>query len=204
MKKQILCVCMGCFLLCSCSSKPQEKEPLELFVLLPNPEDGSLGEILVRTDTGVNRLNRAGASVQVSPDGVSVPVDFAEEEIQTIFGEVLSALPQAAEKHLLFFTPAQTVLHQESQDFLPELLQKIQARDFCEILVIGHSDTMGEAEYNLQVSQKRAEWMRNKLMALGIPKEQIQVEARGDTDLLVATGDNVPEPKNRRVEIILR
>jgi outer membrane protein OmpA-like peptidoglycan-associated protein len=201
MNKQTFLMLVSLFLLSSCATQPQEKE---LFVLLAHPEDGSVGEILVTNSLSSTPLNTAGASVQVSPDSPPVPVELGEAAIQDLFGAALSALPQAAESFMLFFLPDKAVLNQESWDFLPELLEKIQTRNACEVTVIGHTDTMGTADYNLQISLQRAEWMRDELVALGIPSERIHVEARGDTDLLISTADNVPELKNRRVEIILR
>lgn len=201
MNKQTFLMFVGLFLLSSCASQPQEKE---LFVLLAHPEDGSVGEILVTNSLSSTRLNTAGASVQVSSDNPSVPVELTAEEIQAVFAATLLALPQAAESSMLFFLPDKAVLNQESWDFLPELLENIQTRNACEITVVGHTDTMGTADYNLQISLQRAEWMRDELVALGIPSERIRIEARGDTDLLIPTADNVPELKNRRVEIILR
>ena len=78
------------------------------------------------------------------------------------------------------------------------------------IEVDGYADTShalpgarGEA-FNLHLSLRRAEAVRGELIRDGVPAGIIAVHGYGDTHLLVATGPNVREPQNRRVEIVLR
>jgi outer membrane protein OmpA-like peptidoglycan-associated protein len=46
--------------------------------------------------------------------------------------------------------------------------------------------------------------VRRALLARGIPAQDVSVVGRGEREPLVATGDNVAEPRNRRVEIYVR
>ncbi len=71
-------------------------------------------------------------------------------------------------------------------------------------MVIGHTDTVGTMSYNDQLSLARAERMREMLIELGIAPERIQARGRGKRELLIATPDDVREPRNRRVEINVR
>jgi outer membrane protein OmpA-like peptidoglycan-associated protein len=68
--------------------------------------------------------------------------------------------------------------------------------------VAGHTDTVGTAADNLRLSRARAQaiadWLRKR--GLRIP---ISYEGFGESALLVATADNVDEPRNRRVDYIL-
>jgi len=73
-----------------------------------------------------------------------------------------------------------------------------------DVLVVGHTDTMGEILGNDRLSAQRAERMKLHLVEIGIPADRIQVAGRGERELLVPTPDNVDEPRNRRVEIIVR
>jgi outer membrane protein OmpA-like peptidoglycan-associated protein len=70
--------------------------------------------------------------------------------------------------------------------------------------VIGHTDPIGRRRYNAELSLARAERMREMLVAHGIPAERIQARGRGEREPLVATPDDVREPRNRRVEINVR
>ena len=72
------------------------------------------------------------------------------------------------------------------------------------IAVTGHTDTSGSATYNMALSLRRANAVKDALVREGIPAAAIGVTGKGETQLLVQTGDNVKEPQNRRVEIVLQ
>jgi outer membrane protein OmpA-like peptidoglycan-associated protein len=66
------------------------------------------------------------------------------------------------------------------------------------VKVVGHADT---AEENLALSLARAEVVKERLVARGIPIDRIEVVGRGDKANLVITPPGVSEPQNRRVDI---
>jgi outer membrane protein OmpA-like peptidoglycan-associated protein len=70
------------------------------------------------------------------------------------------------------------------------------------LFIAGHTDTVGDASYNLRLSRQRAQaiarWFRQR--GLKIP---IGYEGFGEGALLVKTADEVDEPRNRRVDYIL-
>ena len=72
------------------------------------------------------------------------------------------------------------------------------------IAVTGHADTVGPAGYNLALSLKRAEAVRDALVAAGISPDAITTARRGDAEPAVPTADGVAEPINRRVEITMQ
>jgi outer membrane protein OmpA-like peptidoglycan-associated protein len=81
---------------------------------------------------------------------------------------------------------------------------EIKRRPLPDIVVIGHTDTIGSRGYNDRLSLARAERMREMLVERGIPAGRIQARGRGEREPLVATPDEVHEPRNRRVEINVR
>ena len=70
--------------------------------------------------------------------------------------------------------------------------------------MIGHTDRVGTVPYNDALSLRRAERARDELVKAGVPADRIRVEGRGEREPLVATADEVAEPRNRRVEIDVR
>ena len=84
-----------------------------------------------------------------------------------------------------------------------EAAQAYQQTGAAQIEVIGYTDTTGSAEYNLALSQRRAETVADELIRQGVPATDIATIGRGEQDLLVPTADGVNEPANRRVEIVV-
>jgi outer membrane protein OmpA-like peptidoglycan-associated protein len=71
------------------------------------------------------------------------------------------------------------------------------------IEVVGHTDTVGSEAYNMRLSIRRADVVRDALVALGARREAIATNGVGETDLAVQTADGVREPQNRRSVITL-
>ncbi len=62
----------------------------------------------------------------------------------------------------------------------------------------------GTGSYNFVLSQHRADTVRNYMIAHGVDPRAIGIRALGKTDPAVRTADGVREPRNRRVEIVIR
>ena len=71
------------------------------------------------------------------------------------------------------------------------------------LLVIGHADEDNTDEYNRELSLRRAEHVRERLLELGEPSfaARIEVEARGEWDASAAGDDDAAKARNRRVEL---
>jgi outer membrane protein OmpA-like peptidoglycan-associated protein len=72
------------------------------------------------------------------------------------------------------------------------------------MILTGTADRTGDAEVNLELSQRRAAAVLRGLLARGIPADRFQVLAKGETELPVPTNPGVAELQNRRVEITWR
>lgn len=104
---------------------------------------------------------------------------------------------------LVFFDWDSAQLSGEANSVLDQVTVVFNANGFAQVFVEGHADRSGPANYNVGLSQRRAESVRQGLVARGIAPDEIVVRAFGETQPLVPTGDGVREPQNRRVEIIL-
>ncbi len=71
------------------------------------------------------------------------------------------------------------------------------------ILVVGHTDTVGSPRYNNALSMRRSQSVKDGLTANGIPGNAISTAGKGESELMVQTGDSVKEPQNRRATIDL-
>jgi outer membrane protein OmpA-like peptidoglycan-associated protein len=67
----------------------------------------------------------------------------------------------------------------------------------------GHTDTAGPDDMNRELSQRRAEAVRDFLMQrYNVPAARLEAVGLGESQLLVKTGDERPEQRNRRVQVL--
>ena len=104
---------------------------------------------------------------------------------------------------ILYFPFDADALTGSARAALDEMLQYIRSAGKITVSINGHADRVGEDDYNLTLSQRRARFVVQQLEQAGVPREQIEYFAFGESDPKVPTADNVAEPHNRRVEIFL-
>ncbi len=129
---------------------------------------------------------------------------MSQAEVQHIFAAALAALPLAPLHFTLNFLFDSDELTSESRALVPRILASVKNRPVPEVLVVGHTDTLGPAPTNVALGLKRATTVRSLLLGAGLDRTFMEVTSHGEADLLVSTADEVPQPRNRRVEITVR
>jgi hypothetical protein len=119
-------------------------------------------------------------------------------------GQVAPAEVQGGGHYLVTFGLDQTTLTQEDRRVITQAADDYRRTGSARITVTGYTDTSGSANYNLGLSQRRAEIVAEQLEAEGVPATSIVTVGRGEENLLVPTADGVSEPRNRRVEIVVQ
>jgi outer membrane protein OmpA-like peptidoglycan-associated protein len=177
----------------------------DVYVLLASA-DGTTGVLVVTSDGQARTLDRAFAAAKVGTPGAIEPATVTEAEVKTMFGSALDAQPPRPVSFTLYFLLDSDELTAESQRVVDDIVSEIGRRPVPEVVVIGHTDTTGTPEYNDRLSLQRAERVRARLLArgLGISAGSVYAVGRGKRELLVATADQVAEPRNRRVELVVR
>jgi outer membrane protein OmpA-like peptidoglycan-associated protein len=117
---------------------------------------------------------------------------------------VAAPAPAPARTFLVFFDWNRADLTQRARQIIGEAAQARSTQQVTRIEVNGHTDTSGSARYNQGLSERRAAAVAAELVRLGVPRGEIVTRGFGQNQLLVPTADNVREPQNRRVEIVLR
>lgn len=112
--------------------------------------------------------------------------------------------PPRPEEFLVFFDFDSSRLTPEALDILKSAVNVATKGNYKRFVVTGHADRSGTTDYNLALSQRRADAVKKELRALGLPSGEIFTEAKGESIPLVPTADDVQEPQNRRVEIGMR
>ncbi len=174
-------------------------------VLLPD-ETGKTGKALLQTERGEVVVDKpyTYTSVSGSAGTPAAPKNIDPEEISNRFGDLLQAQPPQPQSFTLYFLPGSTLLTEESLQKVPEVIAAMDQDAPIEINIIGHSDSVGKEEYNLRLSLNRATAVK-RLLQKEVPRiSNVYVQSYGENDPLVATADGVAEPRNRRVEILVR
>lgn len=190
-------------------ARPAPETPRgDLFVLLPEP-NGKAGSIRVATMAGSQILNKPGDTIRVEdskrPPMIIQPLD--EKGVASIFGDALAAQPDLTFRFVAFtlwFERNKPKLTEASRKTLTEILRTIRIRRPTEIHIVGHTDRVGTYQHNLKLSSRRADSVRDFLISKGVKSSVLFVSFQGESMPLVDTEDEVAEPLNRRVEVMVR
>lgn len=175
----------------------------ELFAVIPGA-DGHVGAIVVESGGEKRLIDSAYGAQRVRAAGYLEAARLDAAQVREQFGDTLAALPGKPAKFVLYFLDGKDELTTESKAELERVFAELKRRPLPDIAVIGHTDSVGSLAYNDQLSRARADRLREMLVGLGIPAHRIEASGRGKRELLVATEENVAEPRNRRVEINVR
>jgi outer membrane protein OmpA-like peptidoglycan-associated protein len=152
--------------------------------------DPKTGKEVGALTSGDTQAKIGGKSVKVKPAKVG------------FWSGLMSWTPFAPRVYVMYFVEGSTDLTPESLPVLEAL--RAAAKPDSEVQITGHTDTTGTDEINDKLSYERAVEIRAALVKQGLPFENAKVTGRGERELRVPTEDNVSEPGNRRVEVILR
>jgi outer membrane protein OmpA-like peptidoglycan-associated protein len=110
----------------------------------------------------------------------------------------------APKQFIVFFGFNKSNLTPEAQRVVSEAAAAAKETGSASIAVVGHTDTSGSSDYNVKLSLRRSQAVKDALVSLGIPAAGIATSGRGESELMVQTGDGVKEPQNRRATIDLK
>jgi OmpA-OmpF porin, OOP family len=112
--------------------------------------------------------------------------------------------PAAAPSFMVFFDWDRSDLSAQAMSTLRQVAAAYKQRGSARVTATGHTDKSGPDDYNMALSLRRANAVKNALVSEGVPATAISVVGRGESQPLVQTADGVREPQNRRVEIVLQ
>jgi OOP family OmpA-OmpF porin len=117
---------------------------------------------------------------------------------------VVSSPPASAPSFMVFFDWDRSNLSQQALNTIKQASDQFKATGKARITATGHTDKSGPDDYNMALSLRRANAVKDALVRDGVPPMAISVIGKGETQPLVPTADGVREPQNRRVEIVLQ
>jgi OmpA-OmpF porin, OOP family len=175
----------------------------ETVVLLPEKDGRDTAVTVTREGKEPVLLATPYAAVRQSPFGQEKYTSNADD-VAKKFGPALDAQPARSAAFTLYFVEGKDELTDESKRVVDGIFTEIARRPVPDVIVIGHTDTVGSDQVNDALALQRAEFVRRELIRRGIAADNIQAIGRGKRELAVPTPDNVAEPRNRRVVILVR
>jgi OOP family OmpA-OmpF porin len=175
----------------------------ELVVLLPG-EDGQVGAVAIAAPQRTTILDTPLEAAKIDTQGRVTKGTLSEEDVKRTFAEALAAQPPKALSFILYFFGKSTEIVPDSRATLDALLAEVAKRQAVEVQMTGHTDRVGKVGDNDRLSMERAETIRDVLIRNGLHASFIRAVGRGEREPLIPTPDEQVEPRNRRVEVIVR
>lgn len=176
-----------------------------IVVLLPDQE-GKTGAIEIRNEGGSQKLDapHQATEVESSKEAPAPPRIMPSEEVTRLFGETMSAMPPAPAHYTLYFYNDSTQFTEASAHTFEDVLASIKKINPAEISVVGHTDRVGSREQNYKLGIERATQVKEMLIRGGVDAKIVEITSHGEDNSLIKTRDEIMEPRNRRVEIVIR
>lgn len=158
-------------------------------------ENTALGVILGSAIGGT-----AGAIIgkQMDSQAEKLEKDLKDAEIERV-GEGIKITFDSG----LMFPTNQSTLTEMSKQNLIELANTLKEYKDTNILVEGHTDASGKAEYNMDLSLARATSVKDYLTSLGVDEARLELVAFGETSPIAPNDTKAGKQKNRRVEVAI-
>jgi outer membrane protein OmpA-like peptidoglycan-associated protein len=86
---------------------------------------------------------------------------------------------------------------------LQELANSLQKYATSDVLIVGHTDSVGTDAYNMDLSQRRADAASSYLQSLGVSSARIRTSGRGETEPVQPNDTDEGRQRNRRVEVAI-
>jgi outer membrane protein OmpA-like peptidoglycan-associated protein len=103
----------------------------------------------------------------------------------------------------VLFQTGRTQLTSSARETVLEIAQVLKRAPSRHLLVEGHTDSLGDIQYNYNLSLSRAQEVARALSAEGISSTQISTRAYGETTPIASNSTEQGRRRNRRVEVII-
>ena len=188
-----------------------EQNPLTDRMLVVTNQGSDDQEFKGKTDENGKVVIRVpkGNQYQVVYRAVDGPVEFQAFKIPDRRGRLTFTFNPQYERvkdriytlQDVYFNTDKATLRESSYDALNDLLSAMQTNKAMRVEIAGHTDDRASAEYNKDLSQRRAESVKAYLVENGIAKDRIRAKGYGESEPVASNETEEGRQKNRRVEV---
>lgn len=94
-------------------------------------------------------------------------------------------------------------LRSEARENLQKLTTIINEDDDTMLMIVGHTDSSGDEDYNLALSERRAQSAANYMVSQGLERSRIDIEGLGEEEPIADNSTESGQQENRRVEVAI-
>lgn len=130
----------------------------------------------------------------------------ADEIAQEIPGATVEQVGEGIEVTFdsgLLFGFDSSVIRSAAQQNLSTLAASLQEYPGTQLLVVGHTDSVGSDDYNQRLSEQRAASAAAYLVAQGVARDRIRTVGRGELEPEAPNATDTGRAQNRRVEVAI-
>ncbi|MGM0650867.1 MAG: OmpA family protein [Bacteroidota bacterium] len=147
---------------------------------------------------------------QIKIKGVGTEQDYQELEIPKLqpnqsYGTFELTIkfdpPRLFTLDNVYFDTGKATIRKESNDQLNELKEYLELKPDIRVEIAGHTDHVGTEEDNMDLSQRRAEAVKNWLVRRGIDVDRIEAKGYGETQPVADNETEEGRQQNRRTEV---
>ena len=175
--------------------KSKDANPSYYLVFVTAYKDGVIPE---RLQSKVQKGRALAQLVVVTPEHMEKKMAFVNAD------DMKQALHESGKVALygVYFDTDKDVVKSESQPTLEEIAKLLKGEPSLRLHVVGHTDNQGKAEYNLDLSRRRAASVVRELAKMGIAANRLDSFGCGLYSPVASNGTEDGRAKNRRVELV--
>ncbi len=132
---------------------------------------------------------------------------ISAEDAKAMFDEALAACRGVMGDFVVYFGFDRSNINDAAHEVIHDVIAALQGYSAPLVSLVGHTDTVGSVAYNQRLSERRADSVEKSIRAhgraRGVNVGQISKSGRSELEPAVDTGDNVREPRNRRVTVAI-
>ena len=179
-------------------------------LLASNPDNKTILNILAASYIQTNNQAKAlAASSATAAQLARREADLALEQANTLRRQLENLQLRQTESGVVvtlgdvLFESGQTELREEAMASLVEVVDLLQSEPDKKIRIEGHTDSVGDANTNLEISQKRADAVLGALVSLGVDAARVTTQGMGEDFPIASNETDEGRAQNRRVDVIL-
>lgn len=183
-----------------CAKRTRQSEQGGFVAVNANTMGKSTGATVRNAINGAAATGEAAQAIgrQMDKQAQELAFEMPGAVVQRIGGGIVVTLPEG-----LLFAQESDELTAASRDNMRRLATSLEKYPNTRVMIVGHSDSQGGTDRNLNLSERRAQAIANLLVEIGVNRARITALGRGDAEPIATNDTDAGRQWNRRIEIAI-